>query len=158
MDRGAFWATVHGSQRVGHDWVTNTFSLKYKDYDESMANRLITSLLFEVSICVCLCVGVLYLHVHNFSKEIDTELLKGITNWKHLFCSPKLFPPTTFFPTPKWKSFRLSVVYAQLIPKPTCERESAGILEKLFTCNTSWSLHIFKIVEDVIQLFSSNCF
>ena len=60
--------------------MTNTFSLKYKDYDESMANRLITSLLFEVSIGVCLCVGVLYLHVHNFSKEIDTELLKGITN------------------------------------------------------------------------------
>ena len=24
MDRGAWWATVHGSQRVGHDWVTNT--------------------------------------------------------------------------------------------------------------------------------------
>ena len=32
MDRGAWWATVHGrggggrwSQRVGHNWVTNTF-------------------------------------------------------------------------------------------------------------------------------------
>ena len=24
MDRGAWWATVHGSQRAGHDWVTNT--------------------------------------------------------------------------------------------------------------------------------------
>ena len=23
MDRGAWWATVHGSQRVGHDWVTS---------------------------------------------------------------------------------------------------------------------------------------
>ena len=22
MDRGAWWATVHGSQRVGHDWAT----------------------------------------------------------------------------------------------------------------------------------------
>ena len=21
MDRGAWWATVHGSQRVGHDWA-----------------------------------------------------------------------------------------------------------------------------------------
>ena len=61
--------------------MTTTFSFKmYKDYDESMANRLMTSLLFEVSICVCLCGGVLYLHVHNFSKEIDTELLKGTTN------------------------------------------------------------------------------
>ena len=24
LDRGAWWATVHGSQRVRHDWVTNT--------------------------------------------------------------------------------------------------------------------------------------
>ena len=23
MDRGAWWATVHGSQRVGHDWATS---------------------------------------------------------------------------------------------------------------------------------------
>ena len=22
MDRGAWWVTVHGSQRVGHDWAT----------------------------------------------------------------------------------------------------------------------------------------
>ena len=28
MDRGAWWVTVHGSQRVGHDLVTNTFTLK----------------------------------------------------------------------------------------------------------------------------------
>ena len=26
MDRGAWWATVHGSQRVGHDRATNTFT------------------------------------------------------------------------------------------------------------------------------------
>ena len=26
MDRGVWWATVHGSQRVRHSWVTNTFS------------------------------------------------------------------------------------------------------------------------------------
>ena len=25
MDRGAWWATVHGSQRVIYDWATNTF-------------------------------------------------------------------------------------------------------------------------------------
>ena len=61
--------------------MTTNFNFKmYKDYDESMANRLMTGLLFEVSICVCLCVGVLYLHVHNFRKEIDIELLKGMTN------------------------------------------------------------------------------
>ena len=24
MDRGALWATVHGPQRVGHDWATNS--------------------------------------------------------------------------------------------------------------------------------------
>ena len=29
MDRGAWWATVHGSQRVGHDWETNTFTLTF---------------------------------------------------------------------------------------------------------------------------------
>ena len=23
MDKGAWWATVHGSQRVGHDWATS---------------------------------------------------------------------------------------------------------------------------------------
>ena len=26
MDRGAWWATVHGSQRDGHDRATNTFT------------------------------------------------------------------------------------------------------------------------------------
>ena len=26
MDKGAQWATVHGFQRVGHDWMTNTFT------------------------------------------------------------------------------------------------------------------------------------
>ena len=25
MDRGAWWATVHGVAKVGHDWSTNTF-------------------------------------------------------------------------------------------------------------------------------------
>ena len=25
MDRGAWWATVHGSQTAGQDWATNTF-------------------------------------------------------------------------------------------------------------------------------------
>ena len=29
MDRGAWWAMVHGSQRVGHDWVTNTFFFSF---------------------------------------------------------------------------------------------------------------------------------
>ena len=28
MDRGAWWVTDHGVQRVGHDWATNTFSLE----------------------------------------------------------------------------------------------------------------------------------
>ena len=28
MHRGAWRATVQGSQRVGHDWVTNTFTFK----------------------------------------------------------------------------------------------------------------------------------
>ena len=27
MDRGAWWATVHGSQRVGHDLATDAFTL-----------------------------------------------------------------------------------------------------------------------------------
>lgn len=49
---------------------------------------------------VCACGWMLY--VRNLIKEIDTEFLKGRTNWKHLFCPPKLFFPTTFFPTPKW--------------------------------------------------------
>ena len=28
MDRGAWWATVHGSKRVGHDRVANSFTFK----------------------------------------------------------------------------------------------------------------------------------
>ena len=27
MDRGAWWTTVHGAQRVGHDWAANTHTL-----------------------------------------------------------------------------------------------------------------------------------
>ena len=30
MDRGAWWATVHGLQRVRHDWVTNNFTFFHK--------------------------------------------------------------------------------------------------------------------------------
>ena len=26
IDRGAWWASVHGSQRIRHDWVPNTFT------------------------------------------------------------------------------------------------------------------------------------
>ena len=29
-DWGAWWAAVHGSQRVGQDWATNTYSFKVK--------------------------------------------------------------------------------------------------------------------------------
>ena len=29
MERGAWWATVHGSQRVGQAWVTNTFTFPF---------------------------------------------------------------------------------------------------------------------------------
>ena len=29
MDRGTWWTTVHGSQRVGHDWVTNPFTFSF---------------------------------------------------------------------------------------------------------------------------------
>ena len=30
MDRGAWRATVHGLQRVGHDWATDTFNTHTK--------------------------------------------------------------------------------------------------------------------------------
>ena len=29
MDRGPWWATVQGSKRIGHGWVTNTFTLNW---------------------------------------------------------------------------------------------------------------------------------
>ena len=32
MDRGAWWATVHGSQRVGHDWATSLFFSPNSDF------------------------------------------------------------------------------------------------------------------------------
>ena len=28
MDRGTWWATVHGLQKIGHDLVTNTHTIK----------------------------------------------------------------------------------------------------------------------------------
>lgn len=52
----------------------------YKDYNRSIENRLMKSLLFEVSIYVCMWVDVLYLCVHSFITETDTEFLKGMTN------------------------------------------------------------------------------
>ena len=39
MDRGAWWATVHGSQRVGHDWATSLHFhplFQYKLYHYSL--------------------------------------------------------------------------------------------------------------------------
>ena len=45
MDRGAWWAIVHGAQRVRQDWTTNTFNTcglqtarKYKKYDRREPN------------------------------------------------------------------------------------------------------------------------
>ena len=35
MDRGAWWATVHGSQRVVCDWMANTFTLSELVYSVS---------------------------------------------------------------------------------------------------------------------------
>ena len=35
MDRGAWRATVHGSQRVGHDWVTFTSSVQFSSVAQS---------------------------------------------------------------------------------------------------------------------------
>ena len=32
MDRAAWWATVHGGHRIGHDWVTNTLTHRYRFY------------------------------------------------------------------------------------------------------------------------------
>ena len=32
MDRGAWQDTVHGSQRVGHNWTNNTFTFQLKKY------------------------------------------------------------------------------------------------------------------------------
>ena len=32
MDRGTWWATAHGSQRVRHDRATNTFTFSYITY------------------------------------------------------------------------------------------------------------------------------
>ena len=38
MDRGTWWATVHGSQRVRHDWVTNTNTYRYnKNYRKMLS-------------------------------------------------------------------------------------------------------------------------
>jgi len=49
--------------------VTTTFSFKmYKDYNESMANRLMTSLLFEV-LFVCACVGVYCTYMYIISVK-----------------------------------------------------------------------------------------
>ena len=40
MDGGAWWATVHGSQRVGHDWATSlTHSLTHSLYHSSVGKE-----------------------------------------------------------------------------------------------------------------------
>ena len=53
MDRGAWWATVHGSQRVERDWATDFFLQKFKlclyswniknGSEESTSERLLDS-------------------------------------------------------------------------------------------------------------------
>ena len=39
MDREAWWAPVHGGQRAGHNWVTDTFSFTKRDTRE-IASKL----------------------------------------------------------------------------------------------------------------------
>ena len=105
---------------------------------------------------VCACGWMLY--VHNLIKEIDTELLKGRTNWKHLFCPPKLLFPTTFFPTPKWDLSAWVFSMHNWFENPHVRGRMLASLVKIFTCNTSWFLSTFKMVEDAIQLFQAIVF
>ena len=54
MGRGAWWATVHVSQRVGHNWVTNTFNAFFA------ASRVASS---HLSLTLLLCL--LYIHLKD---------------------------------------------------------------------------------------------
>ena len=50
MDRGAWWATVHGLQRIGHDWVTHfTFRFRKKE----CCDGLVMSATGVQSPCTC---------------------------------------------------------------------------------------------------------
>ena len=73
MNRGTWWATVLGSQRVGHDWGTNTFTLS-----------------LEVDVCTLKCDGCYIYSVEHpssrrkwrtecsFSKATEENLGKAI--------------------------------------------------------------------------------
>ena len=45
MDRGAWWAAVHGVTRVGHDWVTFTFTFQAssKSFHDLVLNNTLLS-------------------------------------------------------------------------------------------------------------------
>ena len=63
MDREAWWATVHGSQTVGHDWATNTHThahtlLKILRYSYKLILEVRSWDQQYVRECVCVCVCV----------------------------------------------------------------------------------------------------
>ena len=68
-DRETWWATVHGSQRVGHDWATSLHSLHTLSLEKEMATHS-SVLAWRIP-----CTGVLAGHGPWGRRESDT------TNW-----------------------------------------------------------------------------
>ena len=71
MDGGAWWATVHGSQRVGHDWATS-FHCHF------MVSKYIYMSLFPVFRGIA---AVLWTFVWSFSPETLSFLLFQLGFW-----------------------------------------------------------------------------
>ena len=93
-DRGAWWATVHGVSRVGHDWVTNAFA----------------SLLIHDTKLVCLsCLSVHLTHSNTNTMNTIWGVLTLLCSPRNHdrppqsslhFCKVKLCPPLHWLPSP----------------------------------------------------------
>ena len=73
MDRGAWRATVHGSQRVWHNWATNT-------YGQSFENNILN----------------IFYTINTYSFKIDERLeWKRYNTYKHFLNDEYLLLPST---------------------------------------------------------------
>ena len=60
MDGGAWWATVHGSQRVRHDWATSLFTqqhregIKYQRTAKECGKNVMEEMAFDLSLERCM--------------------------------------------------------------------------------------------------------
>ena len=112
MDRGAWWATVHGSRRIRQDWVSFTFSLKDDESFYRCSNQpkgfIHSFILHSTNV---------YWRTTNPDIDFGTWYM-SMTNWKDNLCFINIYInyPITFIMYTYWTLSNVSSTALEIIP------------------------------------------